>query len=156
MNKIVSLLLILSIDWVIKLTEYFEMYIFQDWGFIKYLFIMVLLDTLLGIRRAKKQKDFHWKRLDGLLDKLITYISILVLVHVMTSFTVDDKTVTWFMWLRISVFSALIAKEGLSSLRNLAATNKDYVPAWLLKKFEEFDKTGKFKIKDDDRKNTNT
>ncbi len=151
MYKIIPLLLILSINWVIKLTEYIEMYVFQDWGFVKYLFIMVFLDTILGVRRSIIQKTFYWRNLNGLKDKLIVYISILVLVHVMTSFTVNDETVTWFSWLRISVFSGLMAKEGFSSLKNIAATNKSYVPVWLLKRFEEWDKTGKFKLDGNDR-----
>jgi len=131
--------------------EYVEIYIFQDWGFVKYLFIMVFLDTILGVRRSIIQKTFYWRNLNGLKDKLIVYISILVLVHVMTSFTVNDETVTWFSWLRISVFSGLMAKEGFSSLKNIAATNKSYVPVWLLKRFEEWDKTGKFKLDGNDR-----
>jgi len=150
MYKMTSLLLILSVDWLLRFTEYVEMYVFEDWGFIKYLFIMVLLDTILGVRRSVIQKTFHRKNLSGLKDKLIVYTSILVLVHVMTSFTVNDQTVTWFSWLRISVFSGLMAKEGLSSLKNIAATNKSYVPIWLLNKFEEWDKTGKFKFNEND------
>ena len=151
MYKIIPLLLILSINWLLKLMEYVEIYIFQDWGFVKYLFIMVFLDTILGVRRSIIQKTFYWRNLNGLKDKLIVYISILVLVHVMTSFTVNDETVTWFSWLRISVFSGLMAKEGFSSLKNIAATNKSYVPVWLLKRFEEWDKTGKFKLDGNDR-----
>lgn len=151
MYKIIPLLLILSINWLLKLMEYIEIYIFQDWGFVKYLFIMVFLDTILGVRRAIIQKTFHWRNLNGLKDKLIVYISILVLVHVMTSFTVNNEIVTWFSWLRISVFSGLMAKEGFSSLKNIAATNKSYVPVWLLKRFEEWDKTGKFKLDGNDR-----
>lgn len=150
MYKISLLLLIVSIDWLTRLTGFFEVYVFQDWGFVRYLIIMVILDTILGIRRAVIQKTFHWKYLYGLKDKLIVYTSILVLVHVMTSFTVDDQTVTWFIWLRISVFSGLMAKESFSILKNIAATNKSLVPAWLLKKFEEWDKTGKFKFESDE------
>lgn len=150
MYNFTLLLLIVSIEWLARVAGLIDTYIFQDWGFIKYLFIMVALDTILGVRKSIIQKNFLWKNLTALKDKLIVYTSILVLVHVMTSFTVDDEIVTWFSWLRISVFSSLMAKEGFSSLKNISATNKSYIPAWLLKRFEEWDKTGKFKLNNDD------
>lgn len=143
---VLILLFILSIpsDWLVKVGFYFEKYIFQDWGFAGYLIVPIMLDTLIGSYRAKKQGKFQWKKFDKIVDKLITYITILILVHVMTSFTIEDTTVTIFNWMRITVFSALMAKEGYSILKNLAAMNKGYVPYWLLKKLEQLDKTGKF------------
>ena len=56
MDRIVSLLLVMTIDWLVRLTQYFETYIFQDWGFIQYLIIPVLIDTLLGVYIAKKKE----------------------------------------------------------------------------------------------------
>lgn len=144
MDKLGLLLLVMTTDWLMSLTTYFETYIFQDWEFAQYLIIPVVLDTLLGVYMAKKQNKFSWGELDNVVDKLISYVSILVLVHVMTSFTVDAKVVTFFHWMRVSVFSGLMAKEGYSILKNLASLNHSYVPTWLLKKFKEFDKTGKF------------
>jgi hypothetical protein len=140
------LLIILSVssDWLVKLGFYFEKYIFQDWGFIAYLVVPIILDTLIGTYRAHKQGKFKWGNFGKIIDKLITYTTILILVHVMTSFTIGDTTITVFKWMRVTVFSALMAKEGYSILRNLAAMNKGYVPYWLLKKMEQFDKTGKF------------
>jgi toxin secretion/phage lysis holin len=155
MNKVLSLLLILGMDWILKLVEYFEKYIFQDWGFAKYLIVPIILDTILGARRAVKQKKFTWKRFDKILDKLVSYISILILVHVMTSFTVDDKTINVFNWMRVAVFSGLIAKEGYSIIKNIAAVDRGYVPSWLIKKLEDFDKTGKFFEKDDEPETKN-
>ncbi len=151
MDRIVSLLLVVTIDWLVRLTQYFETYIFQDWGFVQYLIIPVLVDTLLGVYIAKKKNNFSWKELDKIVDKLISYVSILVLVHVMTSFTVDNETVTLFHWMRVSVFSGLMAKEGYSILKNLSALNNSYVPTWLLNKFKQFDKTGKFSNEKDDK-----
>jgi len=148
MYKPITLILLLvvsvSSNWLIKLGFYFEKYIFQDWGFAAYLIVPIILDTLIGSYRAIKQGKFKWKEFDRIIDKLITYITILILVHVMTSFTIDDTTITVFHWMRVTVFSALMAKEGYSILKNLAAMNKGYVPYWLLKKLEQLDKTGKF------------
>jgi len=148
MYKAIVLILLLTLsipsDWLIKLGFYFEKYIFQDWGFVAYLIVPIMLDTLIGSYRAKKQGKFQWKKFDKIVDKLITYITILILVHVMTSFTIEDTTITVFQWMRITVFSALMAKEGYSILKNLAAMNRGYVPYWLLKKLEQIDKTGKF------------
>jgi len=144
MNKLISLMLIISVDWLMKLTEYFEIYIFRDWGYAKYLIILVFIDTVMGMYRAKKHSKFSWKKLDALVDKAISYTSILILIHVITSFTVDNEVVTIFHWTRITVFSALMVKESYSILRNIAAIHEGYVPAWLLEKFKNFDKTGKF------------
>jgi len=144
MHKLTYVLLIISIDWLLKLGQYFETYIFHDWGFIKYLGILIVVDTLIGIYKAKKQKKFSWKKLGKLQDKLITYISILVLVHVITSFTVEDKVVTLFHWIRLGALSGIMAKEAVSILKNLAAVNKSFIPIWILKKLEAFDKSGKF------------
>ena len=141
------LLLIMSIDWLLRLSEYFNTYIFEDWGFVPYLGILIFIDTFSGIRRARRQKKFLWKNLKtALFDKLITYISILVLVHVITSFTVNDQRVTLFIWIRMGALSWLMVHESYSILKNIAAINKKHVPQWLLRKLEEFDKKGKFQI----------
>jgi phage-related holin len=145
MYKLTALILLLvSSELLLKLSFYFEKYIFQDWGFAGYLIVPIILDTIIGSYRAKKQGKFKWKEFDKIVDKLITYMTILILVHVMTSFTVDDTTITVFHWMRVTVFSALMAKEGYSILKNLAALNKGYVPVWLLRKLQQVDKTGKF------------
>ena len=145
------MLLFVSVSWAEKLGEYFETYIFQDWGFARFLVVPIILDTFLGAYRAKKQGKFKWGEFDRIIDKLISYMAILILVHVMTSFTVADKNVTIFHWMRVAVFSALMVKEAYSILKNIAAMNKSYVPVWLLERFKQFDKSGKFTIEEDEK-----
>ena len=151
MNKLGYLLLIVSVDWSLRIMNYFETYIYNDWDYAKFLLIPVILDTLLGIYVAKRLGKFRWFALNKVLEKLVIYLTMLVLAHVMSTFTVSGKPVGIFNWAKMAIFSAIMVKEAYSILRNLAILDNKKVPLWLLKKFQYFDRTGKF-FEDVDKK----
>ena len=138
---------------LLELVKYFETYIYKDWTYATYLFIPIVFDTFLGIYKALRRGEFKWSEFKNIGDKLIGYSSILVLVHVLTSFTVDGEKVRLFDWVKVGVLSSLILKEGISILKHVAALNEDLVPIWLLDKLKSIDKTGKFKIDDNGKEN---
>lgn len=133
---------------LLELVKYFETYIYKDWAYASYLFIPILFDTFLGIYIALRRDEFKWSEFKNIGDKVIGYSSILVLVHVLTSFTVDGEKVQVFDWIKVATLSSLMLKEGVSILKNVASLNEDLVPIWLLNKLKNLDKTGKFKLED--------
>ena len=126
-------------------TGLIEKYFFQDWEFLKYLFILIAGDTALGFIKNLKRKTLSSKAWGKIVYKLITYISLLIVAHVLASFTIhgsDPKILDWFESL---ILTSLMVKEGISILENIGSINQGLVPVWLLNKLKEFDNTGKFK-----------
>lgn len=122
-----------------------EKYFFADWEFLKFLFVLVIGDTVLGFYKHFKHKTLSSKAWGKIINKLISYGSLLIVSHVLGSFTIKGETIHSFGWLHTLVFASLMVKEGISIIENIGAINENLVPKWLLKKLKEFDKNGKFK-----------
>ena len=140
----IQITLLLLVSWLAEIGEYFETYIYEDWGFLKFLLVLVVVDTLLGLYRAIRQKNLSSKAWGMVLDKVISYTSILIMIHVLSFFTVGGKVVEAFTWIKVIAYSMLMVKEGISILENVGAINSRLVPKWILKKLKEFDEEGKF------------
>jgi len=119
-------------------------YIFNDWEYAIFLVIAIAIDTLLGFYKHFKRGTVSSSAWGKILSKIISYGSILTIIHILSHFTVDCEQVKIFAWIETIAYSALMVKEGISILENVGTINEKWVPTWLLKKLKEFDETGKF------------
>ncbi len=121
-----------------------EKYFFNDWEFLIYLFLMIVIDTILGFLKHYKRGTVSSKAWGKIITKLISYGSLLIVGHILAGFTVQGDCITSFNWIRTFVYTSLMVKEGISIIENIGAINESFVPKWLLKKLKEFDEQGKF------------
>ena len=136
-----TLILLASVLGFLKLIV--EKYLFNDWQFLSALFVLILLDTLLGIWKNLKTKSLSSRGFAGFFEKRGLYASFLIVTHVLITFTVDGKAVGVFAWIDNVFYSAIMVREAISILENIGAIKPDLIPAWILAYLKKFDASGK-------------
>ncbi|MFZ4705553.1 MAG: phage holin family protein [Bacteroidales bacterium] len=119
-------------------------YFFADWEFLKFLMVLIGLDTITGFWRAVKRRELSSRAWGGVIEKVIVYATFVIVIHVLVHYRVSGAPVKVFAWLNQVAYAALMAKEALSIVENLGAINNNLLPRWVLRWLREFDKTGKF------------
>jgi toxin secretion/phage lysis holin len=144
MNFRVYTWLVSSIS-ITPLISYLETYIFCDWEFLQFLVILIAIDTILGISRSFRYREIHSGGFARIFLKMAAYMTILILSHVLTNYTVGGTPNIMFLWFDDMAYAAIIIREAISILENVAAIYPQGVPEWLLKRLKEFDFKGKIK-----------
>jgi phage-related holin len=144
-----KLLVIFSISLPLTTVLHFvKQYVYSDWEFLIYLFMLIMLDTLCGVILAVKKGKFNSERLSKFFLKLALYCIVLIAVHVIINFKVNGEHPPFLGWFDDFVFSAMIAREGVSIFEKIALLYPGLFPKWLLKKLEYFDNTGNLPTND--------
>ena len=124
--------------------ELFEKYVFGDWEFVKWLVVLVCVDTALGFVKHWISKDVSSKAYGMIAKKLIIYSCVLVLSHVMSNFRIADQIVDSFVWFRYFACTALMIREALSIIENVEDICPGFFPKNIIRKLQGFDnETGK-------------
>ena len=121
-----------------------EKYVYDDWEFLKFLLILMVMDTVFGFMKYWKLKRISSTAFGKVLFKIIVYFSVLIVTHIITHFRVDGSPNSLFLWFDDFTCSALIVREAISILENLGVLYPNLLPSWLLTKLKEFDHKGKF------------
>ncbi len=145
MNK--TILIILGGVLVSPFLSWIEKYIFNDWEFLIFLTTAVSIDTVLGLIKSWKRGNISSKGCGGIIYKMISYSAILVILHIMSNFTIDKNSFTVFSYVKVLGYSSLIVKEAISIVENIACINNTFLPKWILKKLQQFDDKGEINIK---------
>jgi phage-related holin len=116
-----------------------ETFIFQDWTFLAFLSVLVMLDTALGFLVHWLKGTISSKGFSNLFVKIIIYFSMLILTHVLTHFMVDGQVLRLFSFFDEAVLSAIILRESISIVENVAILNPNLVPSWLVSKLKSFE-----------------
>jgi toxin secretion/phage lysis holin len=126
---------------------FIETYLFQDWQFLKFLLILIVLDTVLGLINSWKKRQVSSYGFGKLITKLVLYLFFLVLIHVLCHFTVAGAQTHLFDWLNTLACSAIMLRESISILENLALINKKIIPTWVLDRLKKVEDNSKEIIK---------
>jgi len=122
---------------------FLETFIFDDWEFVQFLAILVAGDTILGFIRSFKFHQVSSKGFGQIILKLLSYMSLLILAHVLTHYKVQGSPSYLFLWFDDMVYAVIIVREAISILENMASIYPQCIPDWLLKRLKEFDLKGK-------------
>lgn len=145
--KVKPIMLYFILGWTLSpITNFINKYIFSDWEFLKFLFVICSVDTMLGFFKAMKHKEVSSKGFGMIFKKIIVYSSALIVTHVLMNFTINNKGQILFGWIDSMIFSAIVVREAISIFENIAAIDDSLIPNSILKYLKQFDsKTGKFK-----------
>lgn len=124
---------------------FMESYVFCDWEFLKFLLILMVVDTITGFIKYFKLRAISSHGFGQLLLKIILYFSVLILTHVLTHFKVHGSVNVIFGWFDDFAYSALIVRESISILENFGVIMPGLIPKSILNKLREFDIHGKIK-----------
>ena len=129
------------VDWI-------EKYIFRDWEFLKFLVVLIVIDTLVSWVFHLTKKDFSSKGFAMIITKLFVYSCLLIVAHVLGGYTIDGQITTTFTWFRSLMSTALIVRESVSIVENAGKISPNLVPSWVRKYLRDFDENGFLKMKD--------
>jgi len=152
-----------SAVWLTIFRELFAKYIFNDWQFVGFLFVAIILDTVLAMGKVVKYqgwKELNFKEAERFFVKIFLYFGVLILSHILGNFTIHGKPNTYFTWIDGFLYFYIMAKEGLSVAKNFNALSPSLVPEILIARLTKFQKSGKVSelLKDDpdaEKPNTN-
>ena len=118
--------------------ELFEKYVFGDWEFVKFLVVLVCIDTGLGFIKHWIAHDISSKAYGMIGKKLIVYSSVMALSHVLANFKIASNAVDSFVWFRYFACSALMVREGISIIENCEEIVPGFMPTWIIKRLKGF------------------
>jgi len=134
----------------VPILHFTEKYIFADWEFAIFLFIMMMLDTMVGIWKHWVRKTISSEGFSAFFTKFIVYAVTLVLVHNLTNYTEVGEKNGLFSWIDNIIYALLMAREALSILEGMVEINENLLPKWvrthLMKSLKDFDESGKFDL----------
>jgi toxin secretion/phage lysis holin len=126
-----------SIRWgavLMPLVAVVEKYFFKDWEFLRFLCVLVVLDTMLGVHRRWVAHAISSRGFSRLFTKAIIYLVLLVLTHVLTTFPLHGEANVFFKWFDIFMYSCMMAREALSILEHASLIDPTLVPKALVKR----------------------
>ncbi|KAA0992776.1 phage holin family protein [Dyadobacter aurulentus] len=132
--------------WLTIFRELFAKYVFNDWEFFRFLFVLIVADTVFAMWKIVRKEGWRalsFKEANGLLVKCFLYFGVLVLAHSLGNFTIHGKPFTYFTWIDYFLYSYMIAKEAMSVAKNINAIKPDWVPKWVIERLDKFQQTGK-------------
>lgn len=121
---------------------FFERYIFNDFGYLPWLVVLIALDTGLGFGLAIIRREIDKDKFGDILIKVTVYSSCLIVGHVLENFTVSGDTIPGGNYMKILIYVAIIIKESISVLENAGKVSKRLVPKFILARLKNFDETG--------------
>ncbi|WPV66272.1 phage holin family protein [Chitinophaga sp. LS1] len=138
--QVKAIIIYLLVGWfTAPVVGWIEKYIYSDWEFLKFLFVIVSVDTFLGLVKAVVQRKVSSKGFGMVLKKIIIYTSALITTSALTKFTVAGAPQVAFSFLGNVVFSAIMVREAISIFENIAEIDPGVLPGWILKYLQKFD-----------------
>ena len=124
--------------------ELFEKYVFGDWEFVKYLVVLVVIDTILGFSKHYIKHDISSKAYGMIAKKIMSYSIVMIVAHVVATFRVGGEQIESLVWFRYFACSALMVREAISIIENLEVISPGFIPKSIVRRLSEFDSnTGK-------------
>lgn len=134
--------------WLTVFRELFAKYIFNDWQFVGFLFVLITADTffaMLKVIRIQGWRALSFRESERFLIKCFLYFGVLVLAHVLGNFLIHGKPFALFTWVEYFLCSYMIAREGFSVAKNINSISPGTVPFWLIERLDKFQKSGNVK-----------
>jgi phage-related holin len=145
--KLLTILLLFSIS-LDPVFSIFEIYVFNDWNFVGFMMVLLILDTITGILAAWKQRRIHSFKMRMIWEKIGYYALALIVIHIMSSYQVDGKHNQVFEmivpYFKAVMYLILIGTEALSIDENAKKIwGKGFFPKWITSRMLEYNETGK-------------
>ena len=133
--------------WLLGLVRH---YVFDDFNFVGYLIVLLVLDTITGVRASLIRRTHNSRQFRQVFRKICEYAVVLVVVHVLTSPEVDGQKLDHEFFkvsvaaLKFSMYLGLLWAEAKSIDENLrrAGGRGMPLPAWFRRMMADLDENG--------------
>ena len=122
--------------------HFIETYLYSDWQFLKFLLIVIAIDTCLGVWLSFKNHNVSSGKFSRLFNKLVLYLVFMVLTHILCHYTVEGAQNNLFGWFSSLAYSGIMVRESLSIVENLSALYPGLLPDWIMERLKNYEKTG--------------
>jgi len=108
-----------------------------SWDITANIFLLVIIDTALGVWKHWKLNSLSSDGWGKLFTKIIIYWAFIKVVNAVAE-------VKYLSWCGDLFLSGLLIREAISIIENIGVIYPGLIPAWILKKLKGFDETGDF------------
>lgn len=120
------------------LTDWIEKYLWNDWEFLNWLVIFIIIDTVTSIWYHFKKRDLSSNGFARLPIKLIVYSILLICANIMCNFKIQGSAQEQYTLFRTVVCNALMIRELFSIFENLTKMYPEYVSPKIRKFMEKY------------------
>lgn len=113
-------------------------YLFNDWDYAIWLAILVGMDTFLGFGKNLIRGTLSLDKMNKFAIKLICYLSVLVMIHVLMNFTVKGSKQVVFDWLSTVAYTVFLTREALSIILHIDDLRPGFLPPFLYKFLDKY------------------
>ncbi|UOR06744.1 phage holin family protein [Hymenobacter aerilatus] len=119
-----------------------EKYLFKDWQFLGFLSVLIMVDTFTAVGYAWHMGTLSSRAFSRLFKKLLIYMGLLIMAHVMSSFTVNGQPNFLFQHFNWLIFISIMVREALSIVENIGAMEPSLVPPWVRRRLAALNESG--------------
>ena len=121
-QKLISISLFMTPVWAA-----INKYIWSDWEFLRWLALLMTIDTITGIIKSFIRRNAITSGgLRMMTIKFIQYGMFLIVMHILSNFTVDGETVSAYSWMTVPAYTLLMGIEAKSIFENITQMRKDF------------------------------
>lgn len=120
-----------------------ETYFFNDWEFLKFLLVAMVVDWVWGFRMAWRSRTVSLEGFQKFGKKLAEYGTLLVLGHILLNARSGGEPIAVLSYFTTTIHGYLLVREALSILEKIAQISPKLVPDWLLDRLKVYRDTGK-------------
>ena len=119
-------------------------YVYRDWEFAKWIFIAVVVDTVVSLVKHWIIKDLSseefWSKFS---KKIFVYICLLITSNLLNNYTVNGHVVGSTQWIGEYMCTAMLLREVFSIVENGCAI-MPVLPKSFLKRLKDFNEKGEY------------
>lgn len=120
-----------------------ETYFFNDWEFLKFLLVAILVDSIWGFGLAWKSRTVSLEGFQKSGKKLAEYGTLLVLGHILLNARSGGEPMTVLSYFTTTIHGYLLVRESISILEKIAQISPKLVPDWILERLKVYRDSGK-------------
>lgn len=122
---------------------------FQDWAFVRAIFILAVIDTILALAYHIQKGSVSSKGWGKAGIKLLVYMLLIAATHFVTNTMIDGAKNPITEWINNVVYSFMLVREFISILEKAGMLGV-VVPAWILARLNGFTQEGKMEVSETD------
>lgn len=120
-----------------------ETYFFNDWEFLKFLLVAILVDSIWGFGLAWKSRTVSLEGFQKSGKKLAEYGTLLVLGHILLNARSGGEPMAVLSYFTTTIHGYLLVRESISILEKIAQISPKLVPDWILERLKVYRDSGK-------------
>lgn len=114
-------------------------YLFRDWEFLKWIAVLIVVDTVLGMVQAWREHAFSSLGFSKFFVKIAMYGAGLIVTNVLYNFTIRGEHPTVLDWFAYFMLVGMVIRESISVLEKIAVLEPRLLPTWVLPRLKALD-----------------